>query len=418
MSDQSRKHLDTPRLARRTELTTRRSFLSRAAAAGGGLALVGVPRGGWPTDQVEAAALQEVTLPPGKDADNFIQHSSLTFETKREAFGTSGIVPYERLFVRNNLPTPDVSFVGDRDGWELAVEGVRNPRSLTVRELKSLGVETVATVLQCSGNGRTFFSHETSGSQWGVGAAGCVIWSGVPVRAVVDALGGAAGGARFVTGTGGEVLPDGLDRNEVAVERSIPLEKGMEDALLAWEMNGEPLPLAHGGPLRLVVPGYFGINQIKYLERLAFAPEESDTAIMRTGYRFRPIGEDGDPSQPSMWEMSVKSWINHPVGDGTLRAGSVVVDGVAFGGTRPVRRVELSTDGGRRWQAAPLVGPDLGRYAWRQFALSVTLGAGTHTLASRATDEAGNTQPADRVENHRGYGNTSWRDHSVTVTVA
>ena len=408
----------------RTEMTTlidprrrmnRRSFVTRTIAAGGGIALLGAPAGLWAASSGPGSG--QDALPPGKDPDDFIQHSSLTFETRREAFGTSGIVPYERLFVRNNLPTPDASFVADRDSWRLEVDGVRNPRTLTLRELKTLGVETVAAVLQCSGNGRIFFPHDASGSQWGVGAAGCVIWSGVPVRALAEALGGVVAGARFATGSGGEVIPAGLSRDDVAVERSIPLEKGLEDALLAWEMNGEPLPLVHGGPLRLVVPGYFGINQVKYVQRLAFTPEESDVAIMRTGYRFRPIGQDGDPSQPSMWEMRVKSWINHPFGSGDVRAGPVVVHGVAFGGTRPVRRVELSLDGGRSWREAPLVGPDLGPYAWRQFALQVTLRPGSYLLASRATDVAGNTQPEARIENHRAYGNTSWRDHAVALTV-
>ncbi len=114
----------------------------------------------------------------------------------------------------------------------------------------------------------------------------------------------------------------------------------------------------------------------------------------------------------------MKSWINHPSGDRPLRAGRVVVDGVAFGGMRGVRRVEISADGGRSWQDAPLIGPDLGPYAWRQFAAPLTLARGTHVLASRAVDEAGNVQPAERVENHRAYGNTSWRDHSVTVDLA
>jgi len=403
---------------RQRDLTSRRSFLSRVVAAGSGLAVSGLSDDMWRADRVAAAVPQDVLIPPGKDPEDFIQHSSLTFETKREAFGTSGVVPYERLFIRNNLPMPEPSFVESRDRWQLAVEGVGNPRSVTVRELKNLDVETVATVLQCSGNGRTFFPHETTGSQWGVGAAGCVIWSGVPVRAVVEALDGVEANPRFVTGTGGEVIPDGLDPNGVVVERSIPFEKGMEDALLAWEMNGEPLPLAHGGPLRLVVPGYFGVNQVKYVKRLAFGRNESDAAIMRTGYRVRPIGEGGDPSQPSMWEMSVKSWINHPSGSGPVPAGRVVVDGVAFGGTRSVRLVEVSADGGGTWREAPLIGPDLGRYGWRQFALPLTLEAGTHRIASRATDEAGNRQPSERVENHRGYGNTSWRDHAVTLTVA
>lgn len=424
MSNQERQPPPAPEeLMRQGSLTSRRAFLTRTMGAGGGLLLLGT--GGCGPD-AETPAIQEApdetqasTLPPGKDPANFILHSEtpLTLETKRAAFGTSGIVPYELLFVRNNLPTPDLSFVEDRDRWKLAVDGVRSPRAITVGELKELGVESVAIVLQCSGNGRGFSKHEPSGSKWSVGAAGCVIWSGVPVRIVAESLGGVTNDARFVTGTGGEVLPEGLDPKDVVVERSIPLEKGMEDALLAWEMNGQPIPLAHGGPLRLIVPGYYGVNQIKYIKRLAFTPEETDAKIMRTGYRIRPIGEQGDPSQPTMWDMDIKSWINHPSGDGTVKPGRVLIDGVAFGGTGAVRRVEVSTDGGQTWREAPIVGPDLGKHAWRQFALPVMLEPGTYTLASRATDAAGNTQPAERMENERGYGNTSWRDHALTVSV-
>jgi DMSO/TMAO reductase YedYZ molybdopterin-dependent catalytic subunit len=182
-------------------------------------------------------------------------------------------------------------------------------------------------------------------------------------------------------------------------------------------MNGQPIPLVHGGPLRLIVPGYYGVNQIKYIKRLAFTPEESDVKIMQTGYRIRPIGEKGAPSQPTAWEMGVKSWINHPVSDSPVKAGRILIDGVAFGGIRAVRRVDVSTDGGQTWQQAPFVGPNLGKYAWRQFVLPVTLGPGTYMLASRATDDAGNRQPVERLENESGYGNASWRDHAVSLTV-
>ena len=293
----------------------RREFVRRLGLGAAAIAIPGCGDGRGPLGPGSSPP-EEPALPAGKDPEAFIRHSPLELETRREAFGTSGIVPYERLFVRSNLPTPAASVVEDRDGWQLAVEGVRNPRTLTLRELKTLGVETVAAVLQCSGNGRIFFPHGAGGAQWGVGAAGCVVWSGVPVRRVAEALGGVDPGARFTTGTGGETVPAGLDRDDAVVERSIPLEKGMEDALLAWEMNGEPLPLVHGGPLRLVVPGYFGINQVKYLARLAFTRRESAAAIMRTGYRLRAVGQEGDPGQPTMWEMGVKSWINHPSGAG------------------------------------------------------------------------------------------------------
>ena len=353
-----------------------------------------------------------------KDANAVTVHSGSTIETKRSAFGSSVITPAEQLYIRNNLPPPDASVLADRDAWSVAIEGVKSPRVLSLRELKGLGIESVATVLQCSGNGRGFFPSKPSGTPWTVGAAGCVVWTGVPLRTVAQALGGVADGMRFITGTGGEKLPEGVDPKSVVVERSIPMA-ALGDALLAWEMNGAPLSLAHGGPLRLIVPGYQGVNNVKYVKRLAFTAAETNAKIMSHGYRVTPPGAKADPSQPSVLEMNVKSWVNMPGTDGApVKAGRVQVVGVAFGGTQAVKRVEVSIDGGKSWREAAFFGPDLGRFAWRQFALAVDLPAGTHVIASRATDAAGNVQPRDRVENVGGYNNNSWADHALTVTVA
>ncbi len=353
-----------------------------------------------------------------KDAASLIVHTSTTIETKHSAFGTSVITPAEQLFIRNNVAPPDAAIIADRNAWEITLEGVKNPRKLTVRELKSMGLETVAMVLQCSGNGRGFFPSKPSGTPWAVGAAGCVIWSGIPVRAVVEALGGVTAGMRYMTGTGGEKLPDGIDPKSIMMERSIPVS-AMADALLAWEMNGAPISLAHGGPLRLIVPGYTGVNNIKYIKQLAFTAQESDARIMSHGYRITPPGGKGDPSQPSVLEMSVKSWINSPNPDNSqLKAGMAQIHGVAFGGLNAVKRVEVSLDGGRTWQNARFVGPDLGKYAWRQFVLQARLPAGSYVMTSRATDAAGNTQPEASAENQSGYNSSSWADHAVKVTVA
>ena len=117
---------------------------------------------------------------------------------------------------------------------------------------------------------------------WKTGAAGCVLWTGVSLRKVVEHLGGAVPGMRYLTATGGEVLPDGADPKKAAVERSIPIEKAMKDAMLVWEINGQPLPISHGGPVRLMVPGYYGCNQIKYVKRLAFTAEQSQVKMQRS----------------------------------------------------------------------------------------------------------------------------------------
>ncbi len=369
----------------------------------------------------QAAAEVIKPLPPyvaWKDPKNFIVHSSTTIETKRSAFGTSVITPSDQLFIRNNLPAPNPSIVTNRDAWEISIRGVKEPRVFTLAELKGLGLETTAAVLQCSGNGRGYFPSKPSGTPWTVGAAGCVIWSGVPVRMVAQTLGGVLPNMKFITGTGGEKLPDGIDPKSVIVERSVPLA-AMQDALLAWEMNGSPVPLAHGGPLRLIVPGYTGVNNIKYIKELTFSAQESDAKIMSHGYRITPQGGKSDPSQPSVQEMNIKSWINSPFTDsGPVRPGKVQIQGVAFGGLHAVKGVEVSINGGKTWQQARFVGPDLGKYAWRQFVLETLLGTGSYTLASRATDTSGKSQPETRGENLSGYNNNSWIDHSFNITVA
>ena len=140
---------------------------------------------------------------------------------------------------------------------------------------------------------------------------------------------------------------------------------------------------------------------------------------MSHGYRISPPGSKADPSQPSVQEIAVKSWINSPtVDNGTVKTGMVQVQDVAFGGTDAVKRVEVSIDGGKTWADARFVGPDLGKFAWRKFALAVRLPAGTHTLMSRATAASGTVQTEERIENVGGYNNASWRDHAVQVTVA
>jgi DMSO/TMAO reductase YedYZ molybdopterin-dependent catalytic subunit len=397
----------------------------RRLLATGGSALIAAGAGALSNTSAQTpapptpAAAQAKPLPAyvaWKDADALIVHTPTTIETKRTAFGTGVITPVDQLFIRNNLPAPEASIVTDRDAWKVSVEGVRTPRTLTVAELKTLGLETLPAVLQCSGNGRSYFPSKPSGTKWTVGAAGCVIWSGVPVKAVVDALGGVSGGMAYMTATGGETLPTGIDPKSVIVERSVPIE-AMQSALLAWEINGEPLPLAHGGPLRLIVPGYSGVNNTKYVKRLAFTAAQTDAAIQNTGYRLSPPGQKGDPSQPSVWEMGVKSWVNAPSDAEPVRAGWVQLHGVAMGGTQAVRRVEVSIDGGKTWRDAAFIGPDLGRYAWRQFAMPVRLAPGTYTIMSRATDSQGRVQPESTPENGGGYLNSGWQAHGVRVVV-
>jgi len=353
-----------------------------------------------------------------KDADSLIVHSANTIETKRAAIGSSGITPLNRVFIRNNVAPPSAQIVTQPDAWQVQISGVNNPRTFSVAELKKLGIVSVAMVLQCSGNGRAYYPHKPSGTQWRTGAASCVVFTGVPVKALLKAVGGMQAGAKFMTSTGGEPLPAGIDPNTVMVERSVPLS-AMEDAILAWEINGEPLPLAHGGPLRMVVPGYTGVNSVKYVKQVAFTETMSGARIQQSSYRFSPVGESSKPDHPVVWTMPPKSWIIQPSNEGEpLTAGAVVITGVAMGGTSAPGKIEVSIDGGKRWHNATFVSPDLGKYAWRTFAFPVELSSGTHELVSRVTNVDGVSQPELRPENNRGYNHNGWRDHGLNISVA
>ncbi|MFL1405638.1 sulfite oxidase [Marinobacter sp. M1N3S26] len=387
----------------------RRRFLLGSAGALASVPLLGlipIARADEPRSLPDYAAW--------KDRSALIVHSTNTMETHRDAIGAGVVTPSDRLFVRNNLPSPPEDIVTNADAWEVTFDGVRNPRSLTLAELRQIGVESVTTVLQCSGNGRAFFPHGAGGTQWSVGAAGCVVWTGVPLRDVVRELGGVEDGMAFITCTGGEELPAGLDPKTVVVERSVPT-RALETAILAWGLNDEPLPITHGGPLRMVVPGYYGVNNVKYVKRVAFTPEETDAKIQASGYRIRDVGQSGSPEQPSMWEMNVKSWITSPLE--STHKGRNLIYGVALGGSEAVDNVEVSINGGKDWQQARFVGPDLGPYAWRPFVLAANLAPGEVRMVSRATSVSGTTQPEGRTDNERGYGHNGWSDHGVTVRV-
>jgi len=348
-----------------------------------------------------------------KNRDALIVHSKKGIETHRSAIGESLITPNRNIYIRNNMPTMSDTQIGDRNNWKVSIKGVKNPKTFSLAQLKKLGHTTMATILQCSGNGRGFFAHEVRGSQWKTGAAACVVWTGVPMKVVVDACGGVDSDAVFMTSAGVDHEPTGLDPKKAKVERSVP-KKVYKDAMLAWEMNGVPLPNAHGGPLRMVTPGYFGINNVKHLGQVAFTKTESTVKYMKSSYRISPIGKKGS-QYPSCWEMSVKSWITRPTDEtGTVKAGNVQIVGVAMGGTKKVRSVKVSIDGGQSWKKAKFVGPDLGKYAWRQFVLEANLAPGSYNLASKAS-AGGKTQPELRYENRRGYAHNGWKDHSVNI---
>lgn len=331
-------------------------------------------------------------------ASDLVVHATrpLTVECARERLGGE-VTPLSRMFVRQNLDLPDPGICADRDAWTVEV----SDRALTLAELKRLPTVTRRAVLECAGNARTTqpgdFGDETA---WGVGAVACVDWTGVALRTLVAAPPG-----RWCTATGADRAGREADRAPDRVERSVPAGKALVDALLAWECNGEPIPLAHGGPLRFVVPGYYAVNSVKFVRRVAFSDAESDADIQRVRYRYRPVGADPSPAHPTLGPLRPKSLIVAP--------GPPEVVGVAWSG-HPVTRVEVSADGGGSWRDAEL-GPAGDPAAWRVFRLPLRLAPGRHLLASRATDAAGEVQPERSEPNACGYGVNGWRGLALEV---
>ena len=401
----------------------RRAFIQKALLATGGAALQACqtepsyPPQSKPqrnSTELPPSKPSSTPLPDGLREENFHLHNPtpLALESLRNKVGMSPITSTNRLFVRNNLPRPSQDIITNADQWELKITGVKNPSTISLPQLQQLGIETVYAVLQCSGNGRAFFKHAPSGSPWATGAAGCVQWTGVKLSTVFEVCGGIIPNMKYLTATGGEPLPEDVPRDKAIVERSIPIEKALKDCILAWELNGEPIPISHGGPLRLIVPGYFGCNQIKYVQQVAATKEQSQAKIQQSGYRFRPIGEKGNPSQPSMWRMPVKSWIVNASEDQARNLYSM--HGVAFSGERGISSVEFSIDG-ENWKQAELYGIDLGSNAWRCFRFQTDPQIKPKQVYTRATDALGDTQPKEHVENERGYGNNSWLDHAFIL---
>ena len=326
------------------------------------------------------------------------------------------LTPLPAFFVRNNgrLPAP----AGDPSRWILSIEGaVERPLRMTVAELSArFPVHTVEAVLECAGNGRAFFDPRTDGVPWSHGAVACARWTGVRMADVLSAC----GPADCAVYTGHD-SPDCDRTGAFALSRGLPLSKALHpDTLLAFAMNGATLPLLHGGPLRVVAPGYPGSAWQKWLTRLRVRDCEHDGARMGgTDYRLprNPV-RPGAPVDPANFEvitaMPVKALVTMPADGFRTRAGlSLEVRGHAWGGQGGAAAVAVSADAGASWQPAELL-PAAGPWSWRRFVARVRVAAaGPLTLLARAEDAAGNIQPLGQAAwNPRGYCNNAV--HRVT----
>ena len=409
--------------ARNDRALSRRRFLAWSSAAAAA----------WPA--LRGADATSITLPFANGTRPLVKYPQkrplirLTarppqLETPFSVFNESLLTPNDAFFVRyhlTNAPPPPELLQPDR--FRLTVGGkVATPLTLSVAELiqKFESVETVA-VLQCSGNSRGFFEPRVAGGQLGHGAMGCARWKGVRLADVFKAAG--------LKPEATQILFNGLDTPALPatpdfVKTLDPDLALSPELLLAYEMNGEPLPWLNGFPLRLVIPGYYGTYWIKQVSEITAIDGEFKGFWMNPGYRIPddPCAAIAPGTTPKrtvpISRLNVRSFITAPAAGASLRAGAETrVRGIAFDDGHGIREVLFCDDGGRRWQAAEL-GTSLGNYAFREWTIPwvVPSRAGTVTLMARATNRLGQSQPLEPLWNPSGYMRNCVEPVEVTVT--
>ncbi len=424
-------------LLRCTSRRERRAFLQQLCALAGAAAVPGwqhasLASGADPASN--AASGSGATVPGSAEliqgkSPGLIVHSAqpLEIETPLELLREQPITPIELLFVRNNQQLADSATLEPVPlaGWQIEVGGlVEFPRMLDAARLKNMPAVERKVVLQCSGNGRKFFAEaaKVKGAPWSHGAMANVRFRGIPLRALLDELDCRPhADARFVTAEGRD---SPISAEKADFEHSIPLDDALARSLLAFELNGAPIPAVHGGPVRLITPGFYATMNVKWVSRLRLEAQETPNHNQVPRYRTprEPIAP-GTPyvntfenSEPN-WNLRIKSVIFAPLDGERVPAGVVAVRGVAFNdGRARIETVEVSIDDGQTWRRAELA-PNAGRYAWQPWSITLALSVGEQRILSRAVDALGRTQPLDPEAgwNPDGY---AWHGvHRVTVQV-
>ena len=309
----------------------------------------------------------------------------------------------------------DIPFI-DPDTWNLEIGGlVANPVTLSLDDIKSRPVVTMPVTMECAGNGRTLLEPRAVSQPWGLEAIGTAEWTGTPLAPILEEAG--------VNSSAIEMLFTGQDRgvqgNEIQdYQRSLTVDDATRDeVMLVYEMNGEPLQPQHGFPMRLIVPGWYGMTSVKWLTRIEAISEHFDGYQMDRTYRYSQHADDpGDPVDlirvtALMVPPGIPDFLTR---ERLLEAGPVTLEGRAWAGRLGVKRVEVSADDGATWRDANMDQP-VGKYAWRAWWCEWEATPGNHILSVRATDSDGNVQPTDQPWNYQGMGNNMV--HRVNVIV-
>jgi DMSO/TMAO reductase YedYZ molybdopterin-dependent catalytic subunit len=334
----------------------------------------------------------------------------LNCETSIAALVGGTVMPNARFYVRNHFHAPRL----DPSTWRLEVTGlVDHALSLDLHDLHAMRSHSLVVTLECAGNGRSLLSPPVDGEPWGLGAASTAEWTGVPLTAVLDRA-GVSPSAREVLFRGADSGPVNGTEETVRFERSLSVDDAWNaDVLLAYAMNGEPLPVEHGFPLRVVVPGWYAVASVKWLSEI----HVTDTAF--AGYfqaeKYCYEWERGGKliREPVRLQR-VRALIIEPRETSIARPGALVIRGVAWSGAGPIERVEVSVDGGT-WTEARLIGEPR-PHCWQWWELMTRIDRpGTAVLRARALDVAGRTQPDHAEWNRLGYGGNAVEEVRVVV---
>ena len=371
-------------------------------------------RGATPAD---AAPVTDAASPPSsawfKDTTPFIVHDDGKSLEARLEHMDALITPHRFFFVRNN----SVSLEVDPDTWRLSIEGdaVTNPLTLTYDDIRTLPSRTLVCYLECAGNHRAMFGlvqgRQSTGTQWMTGGVSNGEWVGVPLRDVLTRAG--------ITDDAVSVLLIGLDAEspEQGFRRVLPVTKALHpDTLLAYSLNGEDLPRDHGFPLRALAPGWVGSSNVKWLGRIVVSKERLWTRNNTTSYVL--IGDDYAPEGQALGKVATTQVIKSALAlpwPALLNAGQRELHGFAHSPHGPIRTVEWSLDSGRTWREAAVLEPQV-QYSWARFAFEWDAPPGDHTIMTRATDAAGNTQPDHVPFNEKGYLFNQPVPHPIQVT--
>lgn len=354
---------------------------------------------------------------PGKQPLIKLTYRPPNYEAPIDYFKTP-ITPNDKFFVRYHLANIPEKI--DAKTWKLSVggDGANGTAELTLADLKKLPPVEVVAVNQCSGNRRGLFQPNVAGVEWGNGAMGCARWKGARLKDILAKAGLKPEAVEIVVdGADGPVLDKTPD-----FVKSIPVAKATEDTtIVAYEMNGAPLPHLNGFPARLVVPGWTGTYWMKHLVSIRAVTKPFEGFWMKSAYRI-PLGkfpgvrfasqESIGPNTP-ITEMVVNSLITTPSEGAKLKSGKTAVSGIAWDGGSGIKSVEVSADGGKTWQAAKL-GKDLGKFAFRPWSADVSVGKGAQKIMARASSVSGQGQTTELIQNPAGYHHNLYSSVAVT----